>query len=175
MRFAILLTLLLGMVLSSCATLSEDECRAGNWQAIGQADGAAGRDLNYVDQHAEACAEYGVAPDVAAWRAGRKAGLPLYCTVDNAYSLGRSGVSMRAVCPAQAQAELTQAHRHGMRYYDLGREISELEHRRSDVLRDLGTLAPDDPRVGALRGEYHRLGLQLTLLESQQRLYASYP
>ena len=65
MRFGILLALLSAMILSSCAPLSEDECRAGNWQAIGQADGAEGRDLNYIDQHAEACAEYGVAPDVA--------------------------------------------------------------------------------------------------------------
>ena len=96
----VLYSLILLIPLTACASLSEDECRAGDWATIGFEDGAQGRDAAFIGEHREACAEYGIAPDLNAWLAGRERGLLSYCTVDRAYSLGRSGRPVANVCPA---------------------------------------------------------------------------
>ena len=49
-------------LLAACATLNEDQCRAGNWYDIGVRDGANGRSLDFILQHAKACNEFGIAP-----------------------------------------------------------------------------------------------------------------
>jgi hypothetical protein len=88
--------------LAACASLSEDACRAGDWRGIGLRDGAAGRADGYVANHAEACAEIGVIPDIVAWGAGRAEGLTLYCTPQNAFDIAARGSRINAVCPASA-------------------------------------------------------------------------
>ena len=51
------------LLIASCATLSKDECRAGDWQAIGLEDGAKGRLTSFFDKHVKACAKHEVAPE----------------------------------------------------------------------------------------------------------------
>ncbi len=63
------------MLASGCATMSEEECLVADWHAIGYEDGAAGLQVAQLGKRREACAEYGVRPDTAAYRAGRDEGL----------------------------------------------------------------------------------------------------
>ena len=125
MRILIALTVLL--FLGSCATLSESECRAGDWTTIGFEDGAQGRLPEFIAQHREACAEYGIAPDLAAWRAGREQGLLSYCTPQKAYELGRSARPVANVCPALIGQHLAAANFRGREYRRLTDEIRDLE------------------------------------------------
>ncbi|MEE9454573.1 MAG: DUF2799 domain-containing protein [Paracoccaceae bacterium] len=122
--------------LASCASLSEDACRSGNWQAIGYNDGANGRSQNYLNEHREACVEYGIAPDQTAWLRARLEGLKQYCTRPNAYQIGRRGSDLNPVCSSDL-AGLKLANFYGLRYYEIRREIDTLEHELDETLRIL--------------------------------------
>ncbi|WP_418152894.1 DUF2799 domain-containing protein [Litorimonas sp. RW-G-Af-16] len=82
---------LAGLALSSCATISEDECIAGSWQDIGYNDGRAGNSRGRFADIASTCAKYDVIPNRNAYMSGYDSGLPLYCTFDNGISRGESG------------------------------------------------------------------------------------
>ena len=124
MRYLVLLPLL---ALAACATLSEEQCRQGDWHAIGQADGANGRTPDYLAKHAKACADYGIAPDAALWEKGRRQDLPLYCRPARAWDEGADGRRLSPVCPPEGLAELQRANRDGLIYHRIGEDIAEAE------------------------------------------------
>ena len=141
MRYFILLLPLLTLL--SCASITEEQCRAGDWGAIGLRDGQAGRSVDYFNSHFKACAEVGVTPNKSQWLIGRAQGLPQYCTPENAYDLGRDGRSLNNVCPASQVRLLTRANSWGQEYYDIGQEIDAL----MDDIRQLEKL------LAAMTGE----------------------
>lgn len=113
------------LLLSSCATLSKQECLVGNWQTIGYNDGAAGYDSSRLASHTKACAKANVAPDYQAWERGRTIGLRQYCTTSNAYNLGRSGRALNIVCPAAMTNTLQKSNQQGQEYYALSKQLDE--------------------------------------------------
>lgn len=88
-----------GALLSSCATMSKEQCLRGDWGQVGFQDGEQGRAQSRLDDHAKACAKAGVAPDPAVYFAARDQGLKLYCTQDRGFREGRTGQSYAGVCP----------------------------------------------------------------------------
>lgn len=113
------------MLLSSCATLSVEECVVGDWQTIGYNDGVAGYSANRLAAHSKACAKANVTADYKSWERGRQLGLKQYCTVSNAYNIGRRGLELNSVCPATMTRTLQQANRQGREYYSLNKQLSE--------------------------------------------------
>lgn len=101
------------MMLGSCATMSAEQCQAGDWSGQGYADGAAGLTMSRLNDHAEACAEHGITPDTAAYGAGREHGLVEYCRPDRAFREGRTGSSYGGVCPSYLEADFLPAYRDG--------------------------------------------------------------
>lgn len=166
------------LALAACASLSEEACRAGDWAGIGFRDGAAGRPDGYVARHAEACAEVGIAPDLAAWRAGRAEGLTVYCTRANAYELGRRGTRLAAVCPGADALALAAANDRGLRWWELGREIDRLEAEVAELDRRIDRLLEDDldrdgrRLVRALRADAAARERALRLLAAERARYA---
>ena len=114
MRFSRFGVLLL-TALAGCATLDESQCRSVNWFELGSRDGSLGYGENRLESHREACSEFGLSTDAAAWREGYAEGLQSYCTVDNGYRIGRQGGSYGRVCPLESEPDFLAA-------YDLGRE-----------------------------------------------------
>lgn len=174
------LFLLLPLLLFSCASISEEECRVGDWGNIGYQDGKAGRSADYLSNHAKACAEVGVVPNRSEWDAGRAQGLPLYCTAENAYAIGRRGNSITNVCPASQARVLAFANSWGQDYYQLEQKIDDLAN-EADELRHLlaamtGELTDEQQ---ALRRTYRqrldRLRDRRFDLEREQRRYNSLP
>ena len=128
-----LLLLLPFLVLASCASISKEQCRAGDWNSIGFQDGKAGRSLDYLTNHAKACAEVGVTPNRSEWVRGRAQGLPIYCTADNAYLIGRDGHALNNVCPASQARLLARANSWGQDYYQIGQQIDTLEDEQNEL------------------------------------------
>ena len=128
------------LLLAACsATMTKDECRAVDWRTVGYEDGVAGRSGERIGQHRKACAEYGVAPDLDAYRAGRADGLREYCQPRNGYRAGVNGAEYYDSCPADLAPAFVEA-------YDSGRELfvrtrrvtdaeSEIAHRRREIAR----------------------------------------
>lgn len=173
---ALLALAALAALLAGCASLSEGQCRAGDWRGIGFADGARGRTADYVAQHQKACAEFGIAPDVAAWQAGRVEGLAQYCTPQTAYREGRAGRGMAAVCSAGQVAAMREAYLAGQQYYELELEIAELRRDRISVEAALDELGEDDADARRrLRRERDRIDDRVSSLERRQLRYDSWP
>lgn len=156
MRYLMLLLPLLALL--SCASISEEQCRAGDWTAVGLRDGQAGRNVDYINNHIKACAEVGVTPNKSQWLVGRAQGLPQYCTPENAYDLGRDGRSLNNVCPASQARLLTRANSWGQEYHDIGQDIDELK----DDMRQLQKL------LAAMTGELTEEQLALRRTYRQQ-------
>lgn len=137
-------------VLAACDTITEDQCQAGDWRAIGFADGAAGRAPDMINTHARTCANVGVTPNVAAWNAGREEGLRQYCTPQNAYRIGANGTTLAPYCPAGQREALNRANRTGIQYYEIGIEISELTEKSRELNSQINSIpasAPQDQQL----------------------------
>ncbi len=178
MRYLILLLPIL--VLVSCASISKEECQAGDWQAIGLRDGQAGRSLDYINNHFKACAEVGVRPNQSEWQAGRLQGLPMYCTPEKAYQLGRDGNSVNNVCPASQARMLSRANSWGQDYYEVGQKIDELKSERRQLEKLLAAMTGElTEEQMALRRTYRQrlrsLEQRLFDLERERRHFDSLP
>lgn len=87
------------IVLTGCATLSQEDCRRGDWYGLGIKDGLAGETGGRLSEHAKACYEYGIAVGNDAYLAGREQGLREYCRLENAFAVGLNGRPYHHVCP----------------------------------------------------------------------------
>ncbi len=117
-------------ILGSCQTLSKKECLTANWEALGEADGAAGRPSDHILKHNKACARVDIVPDQTLWLAGRERGLVSYCTPRNAVRVGLSGRLHHNVCPPEKQAAFQQG-------YDVGSEVERARSRRDSLFDDI--------------------------------------
>ena len=100
-------------LLSSCTTMSKDQCLAGAWGEKGYADGTSGYPMTRLDDHAKACAKYQVAPNPAAYGSAREDGLRSYCTFERGWVEGRAGNTYYGVCRPEDEQAFLPAYRDG--------------------------------------------------------------
>jgi len=168
-------------LVGACASLTPEQCTNGDWRSIGYNDGVRGRLESYISRHFDACEKVGVVPDTAAWLSGRAAGLPLYCTPQNAYNVGRSGRDLSPVCPASQQNSLYQSWDWGQEYYILTQEISDLEDEQQEIERRIRQefiepLTPEQVlELSSLNRQLRSLDREIRRLEDRRRRYASAP
>jgi hypothetical protein len=144
------------LALGSCATMSEDQCLAGDWGRQGYADGRSGQPASRLDDHTSACAKYGVVPDARSYYSAREDGLRDYCTPTRGFQVGREGSSYANVCPPQLEADFLPAYRDGQMVYSAEQALSSA---RSSV-SSLGSRAEDlDEKIRAKRSEMRASGL----------------
>ncbi|WP_415902448.1 DUF2799 domain-containing protein [Neptuniibacter sp. QD29_5] len=187
MRTLILASLF--VVLSGCASLSQEECLTGDWQGIGYRDGLQGKAEAYLAEHQSACAEYKVSLNLEDYLQGRNEGLKSYCQPDNAYRLGRQGTEYSYVCPAELEGAFVAKYQQGREVYQQEKAIKSLEadirknkaeqtklkdqiikteaklvadgKSRSERQRLLGDLKDMEQRLPNLKTELFRMELQL--------------
>lgn len=122
--------------LGGCATLSESECRLSDWYDIGFRDGRQGQPTDRINEHVQACARHGTAPDRERYLDGRFAGLESYCTPHNGLAVGRSGHAYYGVCARHEERAFMSGyslghslHRARGRLYSINSEISTVEEK----------------------------------------------
>lgn len=142
--------------LASCATMSEEQCLAGDWAGQGYSDGASGLSMSRLNEHTEACAKHGVTPDAAAYRAGREQGLPRYCTPANGFLAGRTGSGYGGVCPAYLEADFLPAYRDGQIVYAAEQALTDARGRVDSLGRELEDL---DEKITGKQAELRAEGL----------------
>ncbi|MGL3605770.1 DUF2799 domain-containing protein [Rhizobium sp. G187] len=117
--------------LSSCNSMSKEECAAADWSVIGQADGGAGENpQERFAAHVKSCARINVVPDQTQWYQGYQVGLTRYCTPLNGLSRGEAGDAYYNVCPAETSAGFLRGYGLGQQAYRARSRISSL---KSDV------------------------------------------
>lgn len=139
-----LLPIIITLLLSACATLSEDECKTASWYDLGYEDGANGYQASRVGKHRSACAKYGIRPDLAAYNQGRAKGLHQYCTPANGYNSGVSGVAYTGICSGYNEAQFLSAYHIGKELFrenkqlqDMQNELYNKQEHRSDLQSQL--------------------------------------
>lgn len=144
----------------------------GDWQEIGRQDGNHGLQRARLFKHQEACEEYGVRPDAAAYDAGRAQGLRNYCTPRQGFIEGRDGRKYRGVCPAPAERAFLSEYRHGTLIYDARAALADIERdlrAKDKQLDDKDTTAAERKRLRqdmrALRREQHHRERELFRLQ----------
>ncbi|MEM7242623.1 MAG: DUF2799 domain-containing protein [Pseudomonadota bacterium] len=151
----------LGAILSACA-LSEETCQTGDWTAIGKADGARGLDAAQLERYQKRCAKFDAMPDAKAWEAGRQDGLKLYCTLPNAYDLGKQGRRLRPACAPETQANMQTAYRDGRTLYDIELDINRARADLREAHQVLATAPADSSAAAKARSDifFHRSEIQ---------------
>jgi Protein of unknown function (DUF2799) len=116
-------------VLGGCASMSAEECAVSDWHTIGFEDGSQGQPADRLGEHRRACAEHGIAPDFAAYRAGREEGLRLFCRPSRGFDLGARGGHYNGVCAANLEPPFLDAYRSGLHLYTLQSNVSSATNR----------------------------------------------
>lgn len=137
-RLAVAMSVIL--VLGGCSTMSKEECLVSDWQAIGFEDGARGYTADRIGQHRKACSDYGIAPDLAAYRQGRDEGLEHFCTPQNGFNLGSAGGAYAGVCPKSLATDFSAAYAEGLRLHDLRSRVSGVDYQISSLKRQVSDL-----------------------------------
>ena len=163
------------LALASCTTLTEEECRAGDWFGIGVSDGAEGRPVGRLEGHRRACADVGVIPDAEAWLRGRERGLRQYCVPARAYDVGRRGLPIAEGCTAAERAAMSPAYDTGRQWFRLEEQIDSARDDIRAIERDLVRLPPDSPSRGLLMLRRSMAFNQIQLLRLRQQRYDSWP
>ena len=144
MRASLLLPLTL--LLTSCATMTPDECRFANWYDVGMGDGMAGRTLSLYNSRVEACTEAAVRVDGNAYLRGRDEGLKSYCRLENAVAVGLNGGSYEGVCPAGIDGEFRRRYAIGYNVHAARGEVARIDGRLRSTEERLHDIDRDEDR-----------------------------
>jgi outer membrane murein-binding lipoprotein Lpp len=157
-------------LLAGCTTMTKDQCLAGAWGEKGYQDGLSGYRTSRMDDHAQACAKFGVAANPTAYLSAREDGLRTYCTWESGFRQGRQGNSYGGVCSPAEEASFLPAYQDGRQIYvaeqavasiesALNSAISRIEDREDKLeakqreLRQEGLTDEQRQRIREVRGE----------------------
>ncbi len=158
-----------------CASMSEQDCRAGDWEAVGRADGERGARGNAIERHQKACARHEVAVSEDAWRAGYAKGLEAFCSPKGGYAAARNGQLHHDVCFGfEQEPKFLEAFGHGKDVHRLLSEVREIRRLKRDF--DMAALSGDyndyemddmRRRAATLESELQRREWQLDKLDKE--------
>lgn len=159
-------------ILSSCASLSPEQCKNADWRQIGYTDGANGEPAGRLQEHASACSKANVKPDLEAYLSGRMEGLLSYCQPENGFEVGRRGRPDNVGdCPPHLRAPFLDQYRQGREINGLEGEVQRL---RSMLQNDQNEARRSDRRMEDIRNELRRPNLsperRTSLLNEIERL-----
>ena len=128
--------------MAGCAkpSMTKQECRTVDWRTIGYEDGVAGQPGDRIGAHRRACADYGIAPDLTAYRAGRADGLREFCQPHNGYNRGADGTEYYGDCPAELAAGFEKGYDAGRELYVRQRRVFDTEEAIADRRREIRRL-----------------------------------
>lgn len=173
MRRALIITT--ALLLSGCATMSQEACLQGDWGGVGFKDGTQGYAQSRLDEHAKACAKSGVTPDASLYFAARARGLKLYCTPASGFKEGREGSTYAGVCPEGSEPAFLDGYADGQlvhaarnRLNAAQSDLSSADARAERAERDVRGVE-DELRNPALKEEQKReLRDRLNRLKSER-------
>jgi hypothetical protein len=159
------LSLTLGAIfaLTGCATSKADKaaaCAQKDWYEIGRRDGAQGKTEDRLAQYRKDCRMAEEGQWTAMYTNGRNAGLVEYCAPDNAFELGRAGISYLYVCPSTVEPGFLQSYRRGQQARAFEIRSQELDAKISTVNTRLLQTQSDFER--------HRLTSELNALKKSR-------
>lgn len=102
------------LVIAGCTSTAERvSCAQRDWYESGRHDGAQGATLDRLARYKVECGNEFNSAWESLYTNGRNAGLVEFCSPDNAFQLGRMGLSYMYVCPSTVEELFLNAYRKG--------------------------------------------------------------
>lgn len=136
------------LLLAGCAGMSEQACLTSDWRTVGFEDGSFGRSEATIGNYRKDCAEHGVSPDLAEYRAGHAEGVQIYCKPANGFEVGHSGAAYQGVCPAGLEASFVAEYNTGRRLHDLEWAVQRVESQIASNYREQESIRDELTRIG---------------------------
>jgi hypothetical protein len=114
-------------LLAGCTTMTREQCLAGAWGEKGYQDGLSGYRTSRLDDHAQACAKFGLEANPGAYLSARDDGLRTYCTWESGFRQGRQGNSYGGVCSLAEERDFLPAYQDGQRIYIVEQAVTSAE------------------------------------------------
>ena len=145
------------MGIAGCASLTPEQCMHADWHQIGFSDGTQGLPGSRIDDHAKACAEQGIRPNLDEYLKGRAQGLYSYCQPENGFQVGRRGDDQNAAdCPAYMKSAFLDQYWRGHQIHEIE---NELARQRSRLDRNRHQIHRKDERIAEIRSELKKSDL----------------
>ncbi len=154
--------------LSACSSMSEKQCRSVDWSERGERDAYDGQARVRIARYQDACSEFGIQADAAAYNAGYAKGLRLYCTPQRGYAVGNAGGSYRRTCPPESEPAFLAGYDAGKGLNAERRRVSDLERQIRDAEKQLKDAAGADER-DSLRRRIRDLDDEMNLTQRRIR------
>jgi len=119
----------------------------GDWYGIGFSDGTSGRALTRIEDHQEACADYGVAPQLDQYRQGRDDGLLQYCTASSGYRVGNRGSGYGGVCNGYGERDFLRGYQAGKTVYQQRQRVKRVESSLRRLDQELSDLNREEDKL----------------------------
>lgn len=122
-------------LLSGCAIMDEETCRATDWYQQGLHDGSKGGSSELLEKYISACSEY-VTPDATKYREGRLEGAVKFCTPLTAYNKGRAGWEVTDICndlDSSVQEQFATYYQRGYNVFEAEQVLGQIDSYISDL------------------------------------------
>lgn len=153
----------LAFLVSSCASITQDECRAGDWETIGKRDAVEGHAPSRLEEHAKVCANFRIVPEEDAYMAGWDEGILIYCTPVNGFNVGRANSGYHGLCPAEVAGSFLEGRQVGLALGDVERRVASAQGRLDSAESD----------ISRIRREINAIERNASLTESEKRRLTS--
>ncbi len=160
------------LLMTSCETISESECVAGNWADIGYRDGVDGRSRSRIADYVKQCGEYGQDVNRRIYLSSYETGLTHYCIYDKGFSLGENGNSYNSVCQGDGAVQFRAGYDDGYAKYELRKkynafeyDINDLEEKIEDIRLELAEPDLTEEDIKRLRRDKKRFISELSDLK----------
>lgn len=160
------------LFLAACSTMSEAECRAGDWRSAGISDGERGLPPSWGERAAQACARYGVTLDQSAYEAGRQAGVGAYCTLDRAERDGIAGRRYYNVCTGEVGRSFERVYYAALDIAEIDEQLDRIDDSLSRLYARIGNLPPEQQEAIIAQGESNRANLEGQRTAAEARLFS---
>jgi Protein of unknown function (DUF2799) len=126
LRSSVLLTILMSADLfifnigdASAQRMGKKACNNANWLVIGADDALSGRSEDTALKRKEQCEKRSIEANLEDWQTGYDVMLPVLCTAEFSFGLGKYGNKLEASCPAETFDDIVEANNIGYEYYKL--------------------------------------------------------
>jgi Protein of unknown function (DUF2799) len=159
---------LLTLLLAACSSMSEKQCRSVDWSERGERDAYDGQVRERIASYQDACSEFGIQADAAAYNAGYAKGLRLYCTPQRGYAMGKAGSGYRRICPPESEPAFLTGYDTGKNLNAETQHVSDLERQIRDAERRLKDADSAEDR-DSLRRRIRDLDDEMSLVQRRIR------
>ena len=156
---------LIGILLTGCATYSQEDCELIRWDEQGYNDALKAYSSSELNEYVHDCSKY-VFVDVEAYNKGRAAGAEEYCTIDNGYDYGLAGHTLTDVCNgASGKNNYMEGYSRGLTVYKANAQLLKIDSKLSEIDQYINDKAAFSVRREILANRDYLYNLRYTVEE----------